>query len=263
MQGKEPPCVMEGTIVKRINALNVYQKVVLLVVLVLAVVFSVLYPVTLSREGYLYEDTILVPSQENGSVVYAGKIRGEQARFTVSEDKTVTYQYGGQTYGPYTAKEDPTAVPEGVGGSSQMTGVELRCGERVVFRGGVMILGGNYILHNADGSVEDIGVPWSFGEEAGTDPAAQEPTAAAILQVMAGPELTHKGDDLYWFFGMICCVLTVCTVLFADELFRWDLHFRIRHVEGAEPSDWEILRRYFVWTLFPVLALVAFVLGLQ
>lgn len=248
---------------ERIKALNAYQKVVLLVVLVLAVVFSVLYLVTISREGYLYEDTILVPSQENGSVVYSGKIRGEQARFTVSEDKTVTYQYGGQTYGPYTAKKDPAAVPEGVGGGSQMTGVELRCGERVVFRGGVMTLGGDYVLYNEDGSVEDIGVTWSFGEEAGTDPAAQEPTATAILQVMAGPELTHKGDELYWFFGMICCVLTVCAVLFADELFRWDLHFRIRHVEGAEPSDWEILRRYLVWTLFPILALVAFVLGLQ
>lgn len=229
---------------KRIKALNGYQKVVLLVVLALAVVFSVLYPLTLSREGYLYEDTILVPSEENGSVVYSGKIRGEQARFTVSADKAVTYQYGGQTYGPYTAKE-------------------LRRGEEIVFRGGVMAPGGNYILYNEDGSVENMGVTWSFGEEAGTDPAAQEPTAAAILQVMAGPVLTHKGDGLYWFLGMLCCVLTVCAVLFADELFRWDLRFLIRDVEGAEPSDWEILRRYFVWTLLPILALVAFVLGLQ
>lgn len=248
---------------KRIKALNGYQKVVLLVVLALAVVFSVLYPLTLSREGYLYEDTILVPSQENGSVVYSGKIRGEQARFTVSADKAVTYQYGGQTYGPYTAKEDPAAIPEGVDGGRQMTGVELRRGEEIVFRGGVMAPGGNYILYNEDGSVENMGVTWSFGEEAGTDPAAQEPTAAAILQVMAGPVLTHKGDGLYWFLGMLCCVLTVCAVLFADELFRWDLRFLIRDVEGAEPSDWEILRRYFVWTLLPILALVAFVLGLQ
>lgn len=254
---------MEGIIMERIKALNGYQKVVLLVVLVLAVVFSVLYPVTISREGYLYEDTILVPSQENGSVVYSGKIRGEQARFTVSEDKTVTYQYGGQTYGPYTAKEDPAAVPEGVGGGGQMTGVELRRGERVVFRGGVMTLGGEYVLYNEDGSVESIGVLGYYGDGAGMDPAAQEPTAAGILQVMAGPTLTHKGVGLGWLCGMVLCVLTVCEILFANEIFRWELSLRIRRVEGAEPSEWEISRRYLVWTLFPLLALVVFVMGLQ
>ena len=75
--------------------------------------------------------------------------------------------------------------------------------------------------------------------------------------------LRHKGQWPVWLGGMLLCVITALTVLFADELFRWHLSFRIRNADRAEPSDWEIAGRYLSWTALPLLALVVFILGLR
>ena len=52
-------------------------------------------------------------------------------------------------------------------------------------------------------------------------------------------------------------------ILFADELFRWDLAFRIQDVDRAEPSDWEITSRYISWTVLAVIAMFVFIAGLR
>ena len=122
---------------EKFKSLNRYQKGVLIFLIAMALVFAVVYPMTISKVGFEYKGTILVPSLENGSTVYSGKIQGQQARFTVSEDKTVVFQHGNKTYGPYTAKEDPKAIPKDEGMAEYMTGVELRQGEDILFRGGV------------------------------------------------------------------------------------------------------------------------------
>ena len=56
-----------------------------------------------------------------------------------SEDQSVVLQYGDKTYGPYTMLEDPTAVPKNEEAEG-LTGIEIRNGDQVFFRGGVFIL---------------------------------------------------------------------------------------------------------------------------
>ena len=121
---------------QRIKNLNGYQKGLLLLLLAMALVFAVVYHMTIARVGVLYQNAIFVPAEENGVTVYSGKLRGKQAEFTVSADKTVSFRCDGQTYGPYTVKEDPTARPEDEFGREGMTGVEIRDGEELLFRGG-------------------------------------------------------------------------------------------------------------------------------
>jgi len=53
------------------------------------------------------------------------------------------------------------------------------------------------------------------------------------------------------------------SVLFADELFRFNLAFRIRDAGRAEPSEWEIAGRYISWAVLPVVALALFIEGLR
>ena len=147
----------------RIKKLGTYQKAVLILVLVLAVVFSVVYPITIRQVGFAYRGSLLTPSQEGDSQVYAGTVGGERALFTVSPDKSVTFQYGETSYGPYTITEDPDALPEegasgwDLGGGAP-TGIVLRDGEDVVFQGGVVKQGGSYWLYHQDGRVETEGV---------------------------------------------------------------------------------------------------------
>ena len=253
---------------ERIKNLNLYQKGVLIFMIIISLVFSVVYSSTISKVGFEYKDTILVPSQDNGGTVYSGKIQGQQACFTVSEDETVVFHYGDKTYGPYTAKEDPTAIPKDEEFREEMTGVKLYKGEELLFRGGILKFGDNTMLYNEDGTVESFGFSYvtSYGvelDENGNEIDPIEPSASDILELMNDPELTHKGEWLTWFEGVFICVLNALSILFADELFRWNLAFQIRDVEKAEPSDWEIAGRYIGWTVLPIMALILFIVGLR
>lgn len=251
----------------RIRALGKYQKAVLAAAVLLVLVFSVIYPVTMGREGYLYRGALLTPGQEEGGTVYTGSVHGVQARFTVTPDRTVTFQYGETTYGPYTAVEDPGAVPESAD-MSGLTGVELRKGEEVIFRGGVVRQGDTLWLYHENGELENGGITITTStgvtlDENGNVVDPNEPSLSTILELMGGPALTHKGDWLPYLLGVFLCAVTAVTILFADELFRFQLSFRVRDVENAEPTDWELFGRYAGWTVLPIAALVIFALGLQ
>lgn len=255
---------------ERIKCLGSYQKGVLLFMIAMVLIFTVLYPTTIVREGFAYKNAILIPNSENGSTVYSGKIQGKQAEFTVCEDKTVYFQYDDKTYGPYTRREDPTAIPKDSEIRDAMTGVELYHGEEILFRGGVLEPGDYRWLYNEDGSIENTAITitttTSYGivmDEQGNEIDPMEPSVSTILTLMAGAELTHKGDWLLWFYGMLFCIVTAISILFADELFRWNLSFQIRDADRAEPSDWEIATRYIAWTVMPVMAMVIFIAGLQ
>ncbi len=255
---------------ERIRGLNRYQKCILLAMLLMVTVFAVLYLRTVSREGFSYEDEIFVPERIGGGTVYSGEIHGKPSGFTVYDDKSVYFQYGDKTYGPYTAKADPSAVPEGGDAgwafTKALTGVEVRRGEEIIFRGGVADLGNTLWLEREDAGGKDVTADWwnssaSQAGEAAADPT--EPPVAVLLTLMGAPKLTHKGSGAVWFMGAFLCIVTAVSILFADELFRWSLSFRIRHADRAEPTDWELAGRYIGWTLLPVLVLVLFALGLR
>ena len=249
---------------ERFWTLNRYQKAILCILVLMVLGFGVLYAVTTSRMGYPYHDTLLIPTQEGGNTVYSGEIYGMPASFTVTPDKTVTYQYGLKTYGPYTILEDATAIPKGKVGK----GVEVRCGEEIVFRGSVQEAGHGLWLTNEDGNSfsGNITITSSNGiitDEKGNIIDPDEPSVSTVLTLLKGPELTHKGIWLVWFTGLVMCVISAVSILFADELFRWNLAFRVRDAYDAEPSDWEISSRYIGWTLEPILILIIFMTGLQ
>ncbi len=255
----------------RIKTFNLYQKAVLLLMIAMVLVFAVLYYLTISRVGFAFKGEIFVPTAENGTTVYSCKLMGEQASFTVSADKTVVFQYGSKTYGPYTVKEDATAIPKGEAGAGRMTGIELRQGDEILFRGGILKSGGTWWLYNEDGTLDNFSISYVAGDgierdENGNIIDPVEPSVTTVLELMSGPELTHKGDKGEWFawFGAVfVCVINAFTIFFADELFRWDLAFRIRNADYAEPSDWEIAGRYIGWTGMTIIALVIFIIGIR
>ena len=253
---------------ERIKCLNYYQKGLLLLMTAMMLVFAVLYPVTISRVGFEYKGMILVPSQENGNTVYSGKIQGKQANFTVSEDKSVVFQYGKKIYEPYTIKEDATAIPKNEEMAEYMMGVELRQGEDILFRGGVLDTGNFYWLYSEDGTLDNVAISYVGSDGIERDKNGNiidpvEPSASTILELMNNPELKHKGKWFVWFVAVFICVLNAVSILFADELFRWNLAFQIRNVDHAEPSDLEIAGRYIGWTVISIMALVIFIMGLQ
>ncbi len=73
---------------------------VLIVMLVMLLVFSVAYPLTISRMGFQYRGEILVPQVPEKQTVYSGRVNGQKASFTVTSDGTITCQMGDKAYGP-------------------------------------------------------------------------------------------------------------------------------------------------------------------
>ena len=253
---------------ERIRQLNWYQKGILILLAAMALVFAVIYRVSIARVGFLYEDKIFVPSEENGVTVYSGKIRGEAAQFTVSKERGVSFQCGGKNYGPYTVTEDPTALPEEDITRESMTGVEIREGEKLVFRGGFWQSGEDYWLRREDGSMELFEISYTTSDGVQRDANGNvidplEPSLSDILRLVYGPELTHKGTWLAWLGAVFISVLNAGSILYADELFHWDLSFQIQNAETAVPSDWEMMKRYLGWTVLTIMVLVIYLVGLR
>lgn len=118
---------------KRFMNSDICPKIFVAVSLIMILVFSMIYQTT----GFEYLDKVLTVSRENNSTVYSGRINGEKARFTVSEDKSVMFTCGDKSYGPFTVIEGPTAVPD-VAEAEDLIGIELREGDELLFRGGVL-----------------------------------------------------------------------------------------------------------------------------
>lgn len=246
---------------ERFKTLDYRQKWIFLIMGVMVLVFTILYPVTLSRVGYSYRDAILVPHEAEGTTVYSGKIQGEAASFTVTQDKTVTFQYGDFTYGPYTVKKDPQAAPESGDLADSLSGVEIWRQDSRLFRGGARKLDQHgWLLYYENGEPYGLEIKITTGDNSA---AQMEPSLATILDLAMGPELTHKGHWLPWFLGILLCVVNAVSILYADELFRFWLSFRIESPELAEPTDLEITGRYFGWIAMLIGILVVFIIGLS
>lgn len=254
---------------QRIRNLEGYQKAILLAMAAMVLVFSVVYLLTVRRVGYLYQGTILVPTQEDGATVYTGSIRNTAAQFRVTENQ-VTFRYGDTQYGPYTMESDPTAVPSQQDSEEGFVGIEIRDKGKVVFRGGVQKLQDHYFFIHSDGSsdlhnlyYEDAVTGVVYNAETGEVYDRMAPTIRDIYALLTTPPLSHKGEGMAWLAGVVICIVNAATLLFADELFHWKMTFLLRNAEGAEPSDWQLGQRFIGWAALGILALVVFVLGLQ
>lgn len=252
---------------ERIKASGLYGRILLLVLVAMAVIFAVAYPVVISREGYVYEKHILVPATENRTTTYSARVKGEQWCFTVTEDKTVAFRCGEKLYGPYTVKEDPTAIPEEDDLADHMTGVEVRCGDELLFRGGIFDTGSYWIMTNEDGTAADIFISATRADGTVVDSDGNpydpmKPSVSTVLDLVNGPELTHRGYGGFWFLGAFLSLMAAGYILFADDLFRWRLRYRVRNLELVEPSELELALRPVGWTVLVLSVLAIYIMGI-
>ena len=125
-----------------------------------------------------------------------------------------------------------------------------------------------WFMVNEDGSNNSIIITATMSDGTVVDNQGNivdemEPSASSILDLVYGKNLENKGDWQIWFYALIISIITAVSILFADELFRFNLAFQIRDADYAEPSEWEIASRYIGWTIMPILALVTYITGLQ
>lgn len=211
---------------ERLNNLNRYQKGILILLVAMAILFCVLYSVTISKIGFLYNDKIFEVSHENGNTVYSGKIRGEYCKFVVSKDETVLFHAGENLYGPYKVKENSSAIPKDHAFNEGMTGIEVTDGEEIFFRGGILNWGNPgkmWFLVNEDGSDANMTITAAMSDGTIVDGDGNivdpmEPSVTAILELLDGTDLTNKGDWQIWFYGLIRVLVYIAIARIVNTL---------------------------------------------
>lgn len=256
---------------ERIRKLNMCQKAIILLLVLMLLVFCVIYFVVTGREGFRYMDAILVPTTQNGVTCYSGRIRGEDTVFTVDQNQNVTLRWGDRIYGPYSVKEDHTAIPQEESFAEYMTGIEILEGDTVFFRGGVLKTDGEegvwfVVREDGRGMNLDITATMSDGTVLDMDGNVvdpMKPSVRTLLELISEPEITHKGIWGAWLGCLVLSVVTVLSILYAEEIWIFSMSMRILDADRAEPTELEIFSRYAAWTVLTVIILVIYILGLQ
>lgn len=233
------------------------------VIAVMIVAFSIIYPVIMSIKGIEFRGDFLTKKEVQGDVTYTDGYTS----ITVYDDQRIKYKcynrftgdgYKDIIYGPYSWTEDPSAMPvetnDGSLSSDDFIGVTIMEGDKLYFRGAVAKNG--YMIYNAGGTAES-----SVVVTLGTD-RAYPPGIADIVSFIVGPQLTNRGNILFYIYGIVICIIAVINMLFPDELFKLAMWPRVRNLYDIEPSDWELTARVIGWYVFTIGAFVVFVMGL-
>ena len=97
--------------------MDLYRRILLAVMLAEIFGFLLANVIVVNRPGLEYGDALLYPSTEGELQVYEGKLDGEPARFTVSPEGEISYQWGEFSYGPYQVYGGPRRLPGDAGGA--------------------------------------------------------------------------------------------------------------------------------------------------
>lgn len=249
------------------------RRVMILIQAFLVLLFLVLH-LTVGRQQIItYHDETLCRHIRGDVTTYSGTVNGEKAVFTVT-GTTVEYRLGSTKYGPYTITSAPDAVPDEddlphyLPYTETLKGVEIRKDGKLLFRGAYQDSGSLFYVVDSQGNVSHgdeqlfglidsgySGDVYGYSYEA-------EPGASSILKIAAAYGVVQRGSLGLFLLGALLCVINTVSILYVDELFRWNLRFSIRNAENAEPSEWELFSRWIGWIGFIIAALVAFIYGL-
>ena len=250
------------------------HRVMICIQAVLIVLFLILYCI-LGRQQFVRYDGESLRYRKSGDVAtYTGEITSQPSTITVSPGPVVEYDIGGTYYGPYVITEDPTAIPaledlpRYFTGTQNLHGIELRHGDKVLFRGCY----GYYIqnlfkLYSEDGSDVPSGAT-TLQPEPGNNfsinyvTVVKQPNVKDILTIALNPQPEARGEPMFFVLGTLLCIACALSILYVEDLFRFNLRFVIANPDRAEPSEWELFSRWVGWICGTVVIVGFFISGL-
>ena len=251
--------------------MGLYRRILLAVMLAEIVGFLIAYVIVVNRPGLEYSGALLYPHTEGELQIYEGKIDGEPARFAVSPEGEISYQWGEYTYGPWQVVADPTALPERLQphDGEWRFGLEITRDGEVLFRGGYLTVRPSR-LYGADGEPVDDGISfYTTTTENGEivisrdgqviSPAEfHQPTLATLARVVLNPALTHRGNIGYYLLATLLAVFNIFQICFPHFFFRLGLQLHVRNVDAVEPSDFYIAMDHLQWVFFAGICLLCY-----
>ena len=240
------------------------QKIVLLSLAVMAVVFGILTAVSKLHPGLLLDGAILRPTGTADTVTYAGKLHGEQVSLSVrTESDTVTVitcetESGGSDVYRMEYPLEPIRAADGFFPGEMVDGIRITKNGDELFTGGYDRENGGF-WYDADGRWDqDAYFPTFTGSDAGT--GALELEKQDVMRLADDPELTARGSWALYAVMLLCSLVLALDAAFPLALFYW------RHmcdVRDPEPSDFYLMMQRIGWVVYPILILIGYIWALR
>lgn len=231
-----------------------FQKIILILLAVMIVLFGVLTAVSRAHKGVLFEGALLEASASAEGTVYSGKVHGDRATVTVTPDggsaTTVEFVIGDRFH-DICSVEYPLADIRTEGGGTA-PGVRILKNGAVLFEGGYDG-SGEYGWYGKDGTWT---LMFNIGFQVGHDTwSGYETTALSAMRFVQGPELTARGSWLLYALMVFFTLLVMLDVAFPTVLFYMRHCFDVR---DPEPSDFYLAAQKVSWVVCPILLLIGY-----
>ena len=246
---------------------TLYQKIVLVILAAMIVVFGVVTAFNQSRKGILFRDSFLRLEEVTDADCFTGEAEGERVtilRWYGSENgtRTITLRAGDRLNDTYTVYlGEPIIQLSGVvsnvaSSRLEVPTVRIAKNDAVLFEGGYQASSGFFFTSDGEWSGLNIGMSTHV---AGADPWKDYTMSKSLLVGLAlEPELVDRGDWRLYGLMVFFTLAVMVDVAFPYTLFRWRHH---RWVKDPEPTDDYMSVQHLLWVILPVMVLVGYLLA--
>lgn len=238
-----------------------FQKIILLILAAMALLFAVLTAVSRAQKGAYFEEVLLRPSSTAENVtVYTGKAHGDPVTVTVTRESgtraTVEFSIQGVLDDVFVV--DYPLEPVHTEYGHTVDGVRITKNGKLLFEGGYGP-GDTFGWYRSDGAHDMEGfVTVRFGT---ADPwNGFELDRGDAMRFALGPELESRGSWAFYFLMLVLTLFAALGVAFPMSLFY------LQHccdVRDPEPSDFYLACQKVGWVVFPLLLLWGYCYALR
>ena len=242
---------------------SVLQKVVLISVAAMAVLFGILTLISHVRKGVEFEGGLLRRTETEEPVIYNGKVQGERVKITVTdcpdEQRTaVEVQVGDRV-------RDECVVETGL---PPIQADQLGPVEHIrITRNGQLLFEGGYTAehdmgwYDLEGNWDPFTMSVSYSSTAGDDYWEHyETDRGTILSFARGPQLVSRGSWELYFAMLLLSALLALDAAYPLALFRCQ---HMCDVKDPEPSDFYLGMQRAGWCIYPILLLIGYNIALR
>lgn len=235
-----------------------FQKIILLLLVVMIMLFGILTGVSRANRGVLFEGALLRASASPGQTVYSGKAHGDSVIVTVTPGGSATaveFVIGDRFHDICSVEYPLEHIRTEYGGT--VPGIRIVKNGEVLFEGGYDETA-EYSWYDSDGTLSMAGV-FGFMADSGASWSGYETTAPDVMRFAQGPELTARGSWWLYLTMVFLTLLLALDVTFPRALFYLQHCFAVRN---PEPSDNYLFMQKAGWVIYSFLLLIGYIWAL-
>ena len=234
---------------------TLFQKILLVVLAGMILVFGVITAVNQTRPGIVFRDSFLRKEAVTDADAFTGKVEGEQVtvlRWYGDENgtRTVTLRVGERIHDTYTVYlgEPMISLSDTISGL-QVPTVRITQNDEVIFEGGYQESSGVFFTSDGEFSAVTIdGTMYGSGADPWEDYTVPK---SFLMDMVLGPLLVTRGNWGLYALTVLLTAMTMVDVAYPDTLFRWRYRWRVK---DPEPTDDYKSMQHLGWIIMiPVL----------